>query len=249
MAQIPEQKNLQDLRIDLDASRRVHGKEHPETVARMRELSSAYRERGDYESAIPLLWELLSVHQGTSGNWNSDIIITANALGLALYGSGDYERAREVFESTLQASRHLYGDGDDTSILILRNLVATLAALGRYTAFGDVGNEIIDARLAWDIGADDDRTVNNLALLATNWRLIFEYSRSKQLYYRVIRECVKGRTLPGVCLRAIFERVVFIPAQGIMLRCGGNDAKSQVRRQIQRMNEKAAQQARSRIRG
>jgi tetratricopeptide (TPR) repeat protein len=248
MAQSPEQKNLEGLRRDLDASRRVHGKEHPETVARMRALSSAYRERGDYESAIPLLWELLSVHQGTSGRWNSDIIVTANALGLALYGSGDYERAREIFEPTLEASRHLYGDGDDTSILILRNLVATLAALGKYTAFGGVGNEIIDARLTWDVGTDDDRTVNNLALLATNWRLIFEYSRSKKLYYRVIRECVKGRRLPRVCLRAIFERVVFLPAEGVMLRWGGSDAESQVRRQIQRMNEKAGQQARSRTR-
>lgn len=158
-----------------------------EGIRAKKALAKAYRDKGDYDSAIGIYRTVLSLERVLYEDWNAELIITVNALGVSQYGAGNFARAKELLEPTLLACRGLCGDADETTVLVLRNLLASLAALGQYGELSEMRNEIIDECIHhrdWDLGAllDPESFLNNVLEVALFCSQVGELERAKRLY-------------------------------------------------------------------
>ncbi|WP_329546769.1 FxSxx-COOH system tetratricopeptide repeat protein [Streptomyces sp. NBC_01356] len=120
----------------LDASVRIHGHYHPDTLASRNNLASAYESAGDLGSAIPLYETTLADYARVLGNDHPHTLASRNNLAGAYRSAGDLGRAIPLFETALADYTRVLGN-DHPDTLTSRNNLASA-----YRSAGDLGRAI-----------------------------------------------------------------------------------------------------------
>ena len=83
---------------ELNASRRVLGDEHPDTLTSISNLAGLYQSQGRYEEAEPLYLECIKGRRRILGNKHPDTISTIYNLGDMYRTQGDMVKAQPLLD-------------------------------------------------------------------------------------------------------------------------------------------------------
>ncbi|MFF2672969.1 tetratricopeptide repeat protein, partial [Streptomyces niveus] len=117
-------------------SARLHGEDHPYTLASRNNLASAYKLAGELRRAIPLFEKTLTDRQQVLGDDHPDTLTSRNNLASAYESAGDLQRAIPLFEQNLTDRQRVLGD-DHPDTLTCRNNLASV-----YESAGDLQRAI-----------------------------------------------------------------------------------------------------------
>jgi tetratricopeptide (TPR) repeat protein len=94
----------------LEASQRVLGDEHPDTLGAMNNLAGLLQSQGKYELAEPLLINCLEARRNVLGDEHADTITSMNNLAIVYQVQGKLADAEEMFAQCVEVARKVYGD-------------------------------------------------------------------------------------------------------------------------------------------
>ncbi|MGW6308464.1 FxSxx-COOH system tetratricopeptide repeat protein [Streptomyces niveus] len=115
---------------------RLHGDDHPSTLASRSDLAYAYASAGDLRRAIPLYEQTLTDKVRVLGENHPETLVSRNNVAHAYQSVGDLGRAIPLYEQTLTDRQRVLGE-DHPSTLASRNNVAYA-----YQLVGDLGRAI-----------------------------------------------------------------------------------------------------------
>jgi tetratricopeptide (TPR) repeat protein len=116
----------------LSDQQRVLGDDHDETQLTRNNLGMAHLSRRQYQAAIVVLEQALTVGRGSLGDGGDDADAggAAGSLATVYVETGDFGRALPLLDRVLAASRRLYGEGDDRTLLAGKKLALAYQAAG-----------------------------------------------------------------------------------------------------------------------
>ncbi|WP_202919381.1 tetratricopeptide repeat protein [Saccharothrix deserti] len=109
---------------------RLHGPDHPDTLASRGNLASAYESAGDLGRAIPLFEATLADRQRVLGPGHPDTLTSRNNLASTYESAGDLERAIPLHEATLADRQRVLGPGHPDTLTSRNNLASTYESAG-----------------------------------------------------------------------------------------------------------------------
>ncbi|MFJ6676143.1 tetratricopeptide repeat protein [Actinosynnema sp. NPDC091369] len=109
---------------------RLHGPDHPYTLASRGNLANAHWAAGDVEQAIPLQEATLVDSERVLGPDHPNTLATRNNLANAYSTAGDPEQALSLYEATLADRRRVLGADHPDTLVSLGNLAHAYQAAG-----------------------------------------------------------------------------------------------------------------------
>ncbi|UEM21100.1 toll/interleukin-1 receptor domain-containing protein [Skermanella mucosa] len=119
-----------DYRRTFEASKRLLGDEHPDTLTSMNNLAETLRAQGDHGGAWALEKPVLALRRRVLGDEHPDTLTSMNNLAATLGAQGDHGGARALEEQVLTLRRRVLGDEHPDTLTSMNNLAATLGAQG-----------------------------------------------------------------------------------------------------------------------
>jgi len=114
----------------LEASKRLLGDKHPDTLSSMGNLSSTLWKQGDLPGARRLEEAVLEARRRLLGNEHPDTLSSMSNLASTLWKQGDLSGARRLEEAALEARKRLLGDEHPDTLTSMNNLAGTLMGQG-----------------------------------------------------------------------------------------------------------------------
>ncbi|MEU4769127.1 tetratricopeptide repeat protein [Actinosynnema sp. NPDC023794] len=177
---------------------RLHGPDHPDTLASLNNLACGYRSAGDLGRAIPLFEATLADRQRVLGPDHPDTLTSLNNLAYAYRSAGDLERAVPLFEATLADFGRVLGPDHPHTLISRDNLACA------YESAGDLGRAVplFEATLADRqrvLGPDHPDTLTSLNNLAYAYRSAGDLERAVPLFEATLadRQRVLGPDHPN----------------------------------------------------
>ncbi|MBX3399647.1 MAG: protein kinase [Gemmataceae bacterium] len=94
-------------------------------------VASVYQGQLEPAKAIPHAERCWELTRSVRGDDHRETIRAVNSIGANLMNNGEIERAQERFQDAYDRARRLFGEEDDTSLLLLNNLIAAYSLNGR----------------------------------------------------------------------------------------------------------------------
>jgi hypothetical protein len=114
----------------LEACRRVHGEEHPNTLTAMSNLAGTLSEQGDLTGARRLQEQVVEARRRALGEEHPDTLTAMCNLAMVLAEQGDLAGALRLEEQVLNARRRVLGEEHPGTLIAMHNLAVTLWRLG-----------------------------------------------------------------------------------------------------------------------
>ncbi|MFD1543568.1 tetratricopeptide repeat protein [Nonomuraea guangzhouensis] len=160
------QQAITYLQRSVTLSERLHGPDHPNTLASRNDLAHTYQWAGDLDRAIPLLNATLADCERVLGPDHHNTLQTRSNLANAYREVGDFDRAIPLLETTLAHQERLLGANHPDTLNSRNNLAIGYKAAGdRERATSLMAATLADSERA--LGTDNPHTLsfrNNLAL-------------------------------------------------------------------------------------
>ncbi|WP_445515578.1 FxSxx-COOH system tetratricopeptide repeat protein [Streptomyces sp. NEAU-174] len=182
-----------------NASSRLHGEDHADTLVSRNGLAGAYIDAGDLDRAIPLFEQTLAMSIRVLGEDHRETLTIRNNLAAAYQAAGDVDRAIPLHEQTLADRLQALGENHPDTLTSRNNLAVA------YQAAGDVDRAIplYEQTLADRLQAlgenhpDIPASLNNLAHA---YQDIEELDRATPLFEQGLRESIRilGKDHPRV---------------------------------------------------
>ncbi|MEU6822662.1 FxSxx-COOH system tetratricopeptide repeat protein [Streptomyces atriruber] len=118
------------LRRNLEATARIQGVGHWDTLTARNNLASAYEMAGDVHRAIPLFEATLAERLRTLGEDHPHTLVSRNNLACVYETSGDLSRAIQLYEETLTARLRVLGEDHIHTLSSRNNLAYAYKAAG-----------------------------------------------------------------------------------------------------------------------
>jgi tetratricopeptide (TPR) repeat protein len=172
----------------LEASERLLGPEHPDTLTTVGNLGLLYSDKGDYEQAEAFYTRCLEASERLLGPEHPSTLTTVGNLGLLYSDKGDYEQAEAFYTRCLEARERLLGPEHPDTLSTAYNVADVLSQQKRHA-------EAIPLRrreLAWcreQNGDSDPGTLTSINGLAIDLRETGELEEAEALF----RELVAAR--------------------------------------------------------
>ncbi|WP_157529718.1 tetratricopeptide repeat protein, partial [Nocardia sp. NRRL S-836] len=112
------------------ARERLHGPNHPGTLASRNDLAGAYRSAGDLGRAIPLHEAVLADYGRVLGADHPDTLASRNNLAYAYRSAGDLGRAIPLYEATLADYGRVLGPDHPNTLTSRNNLAYAYESAG-----------------------------------------------------------------------------------------------------------------------
>jgi hypothetical protein len=112
-----------------EASRRLLGAEHPETLQSMNNLAATLRALGDLAGARALHQQVLDASRRRLGPEHPDTLRSMNSLAETLHLLGDVAGARDLLRQVVDATQRLLGADHPNTRMAAENLAGTQRAL------------------------------------------------------------------------------------------------------------------------
>ena len=181
----------------LEASERVLGPEHPDTLLSVNNLAALYQAQGRYGEAEPLYRRALAARERVLGPEHPHTLLSVNNLAVLYRLQGRYGEAEPLYRRALAASERVLGPEHPDTLLSVNNLAGLYQAQGRYGEAEPLLKRALAARER-ALGLEHAHTllsVNNLGFL---YQLQGRYGEAEPLYRRALaaRERVLGPEHP-----------------------------------------------------
>ncbi|MFJ3304786.1 tetratricopeptide repeat protein, partial [Streptomyces sp. NPDC086549] len=175
----------------LTISTRLHGPDHPSTLASRHLLAYAYHAAGNLGRAIPLYEQNLTNRVRVLGEDHPSTLTSRNNLAGAYREAGDLDRAIPLYERNLTNRVRVLGE-DHPDTLASRNNLA-----GAYQEAGDLDRAIPLYQQALtdclrDLGEDHPTTLTSRNNLAYAYHAAGDLDRAIPLYQQALTDCLRA---------------------------------------------------------
>ena len=182
----------------MEASERLLGPEHPDTLITVGNLAVLFEDKGDYEQAEAYYKRELEARERLLGPEHPSTLITVGNLAGLLRRKGDYEQAEAYYTRCLEASERLLGPEHPSTLITVGNLGLLYSDKGDYKQAEAFFKRDLEAseRL---LGPEHPSTNNTRYFLANLLSYQRRYSESIPLLRLEwsIAEQRDGRNAPG----------------------------------------------------
>ncbi|GAA2637016.1 tetratricopeptide repeat-containing protein [Actinomadura fulvescens] len=181
----------------LTTKERLHGPDHPNTLASRNNLAYAYELAGDLAQAIPLHETTLTACQRVLGADHPSTLTSRNNLAAAYHSAGDLTRAIPLYQANLADRERVLGDDHPSTLTSRNNLAAAYRAaddLERATPLYQAN--LTDRERV--LGDDHPDTLTSRNNLAAAYRAAGDLGRAISLYQASLtdRERILGPDHP-----------------------------------------------------
>lgn len=146
---------------------RIYGTGHPNQLATMNNLATAYLRLGKVEDARAILDEVLSLRRRVLGGGHPDTLTSMNNLAVAMERAGNFPAARDLNEKTLGARQRHFGERHRDTLTSMNNLAMTMEGMGDLAHAHDLQSRTLHLRTEV-LGTEDIDTAashENLAII------------------------------------------------------------------------------------
>ena len=192
------------LRRAIDIANRQWGDSHPDTLARMNDLASTLRargDRGDLGEARELQERVLETQRRVLGESRPETLTSMNNLASTLRALGDLVTVRKIEEQVLEGRRRVLGESHPDTLKSTGNLASTLRAQGELVAAREL-HEQVSKLLRQVLGEEHPDTLTSMSDLALTLRAQGELGGARELLEQVLetRRRVLGEEHPGTLM-------------------------------------------------
>ena len=151
----------------MEASERLLGPEHPDTLITVGNLAVLFEDKGDYEQAEAYYKRELEARERLLGPEHPSTLNTVGNLAGLLRRKGDYEQAEAYYTRCLEASERLLGPEHPSTLITVGNLGLLYSNKGDYEQAEAYFQRCLEAseRLLGPEHPSTLTTVGNLGLL------------------------------------------------------------------------------------
>ena len=149
----------------MEASERLLGPEHPDTLITVGNLAVLFEDKGDYEQAEAYYKRELEARERLLGPEHPSTLNTVGNLAGLLRRKGDYEQAEAYYTRCLEASERLLGPEHPSTLITVGNLGLLYSNKGDYEQAEAYFQRCLEAseRL---LGPEHPHTLNTVGNLA-----------------------------------------------------------------------------------
>ncbi len=148
---------------------RLHGAEHPDTLASMINLAAAYQDAGKLDQALPLFEETLKVTKAKLGSEHPSTLTSMNNLAGAYQDAGKLDQALPLFEETLKLAKAKLGAEHPDTLTSMNNLAMAYRDARKLDQALPLFEETLKLRKA-KLGAEHPDTLTSMNNLAMAYR-------------------------------------------------------------------------------
>jgi hypothetical protein len=144
---------------------RVHGAEHPDTLASAHDLASSLSGQGKYADAERIHREVHGVQKRVLGAEHPHTLASASNLAMSLTKQGKYADAERMQREVLGVAKRVLGAEHPHTLTSANNLAGSLAGQGKYVEAERMQREVLGVQKRV-LGAEHPstlRSANNLA--------------------------------------------------------------------------------------
>jgi Flp pilus assembly protein TadD len=153
----------------LDASRRVLGEEHPDTLTSMNNLALTLWYQGDLAGARKIQEQELVICRRVLGEEHPDTLTSMNNLAETLRVQGDLPGARKIHEQELVICRRVLGEEHPDTLTSMNNMAETLWSHGDLPSARKIQEQVLEVRRRV-LGEEHPATLRSMQNLAkTLW--------------------------------------------------------------------------------
>lgn len=153
----------------IEASSRVLGEEHPDTISAMANLATTYCSQGRWKEAEELDVKVLVSSSRVLGEDHPDTITAMDNLA-ATYGSqGRSKESEELETEVMEARMRVLGYEHTDTITAMANLAATYWLQGRWKETEGLDVKVLEARTI-ALGGEHPDTIRAMSNLAVTYR-------------------------------------------------------------------------------
>jgi tetratricopeptide (TPR) repeat protein len=173
-------------REGLEATERLLGKEHPETLTSVNNLALLLMDQGDYEPVGPLYRRALEARERVLGKEHPDTLTSVNNLAVWFKYKGDYAQAEPLYRRALEARERVLGKDHPDTLASVNNLAMLFDGQGDYAQAESLLRRALEAqeRVLGKEHPDTLNSVNNLAGLLDSQG---DYGKAEPLFRRALK--------------------------------------------------------------
>ncbi|MFI5242608.1 MAG: tetratricopeptide repeat protein [Gemmatimonadales bacterium] len=160
-AKLPEAERL--VREGLAMISRARPEAHPSRIAATQALGRVLQDRGDYDTAIPVLEEVVRLRE-TTDTLSPDLAASINQLANTHFYAGHYQVSDSLTHRALEMHRTLFGEAHPLVADNLIDLGAIQDEFGKYDEAERLYRQALDINRRW-FGDNNFHTASNLTLL------------------------------------------------------------------------------------
>lgn len=204
------QKSMEAQRM----SKKLRGKEHPETLASMSNLASVLHSQGKYVEAEEMFRQVLNLEEKLMRKEHPSKLIIISNLALTLTYQGKYVEAEEMNRQILKLKEMVMGKEHRSTLMSMGNLVSVLCCQGKYVEAEEMSRQLL--RLEEKVvGKEHPKTLTSISNLALILKDQGKYMKAEEMNRQVLklREKVVGKTHPNT-LTSMGNLVSVLYSQG-----------------------------------
>ncbi|KAF2105028.1 purine and uridine phosphorylase [Rhizodiscina lignyota] len=145
--------------------KKVHGEDHPETVANLNNLAQVLNQQEKYEEAEEIGRRALVVNEKELGEDHIDTLTSLNHLGNALSCQGKYEESQMMYRRELVGKEKVLGTNHPDTMTSMHNVGMALCCQGESEEAEELLRRVVAGR-GKELGEDHPNTLTSLHYLA-----------------------------------------------------------------------------------
>jgi tetratricopeptide (TPR) repeat protein len=201
-------------RRTLDIREQVLGKDHPDTLSSMNDLSLLLINKNEFVEANMLCHHILEARERVLGKEHPATLLSMNNLAGLLMSKKDYYGAEPLFRRVLEARERVLGNEHPDTLQSVGNLAVLLYYMGDYAGSETLNLRALEGRER-TLGKEHPHTLISVDSLATLFNIKGDYKSAELLYHRALEigELVLGKEHPNT-LTTLSNLAVLFHAKG-----------------------------------
>ncbi|KAI1497170.1 hypothetical protein F5X99DRAFT_30200 [Biscogniauxia marginata] len=160
-------RDTEKLRLDIiDAKKRLHGRDHPDTLFEMNGLGLLYMNQNRWHEAEAVIKEVMETTKCILGGEHSQTLRCIGNLSVVLSNQGRFEEAERLVLEALAVCERTLGLKHSVKIVLIEGLVAMYRRQGRFREAGTLQVRLVGEMKA-TMGPEHDDVLRNTFILAT----------------------------------------------------------------------------------
>lgn len=151
--------------MEVTATRRGLGEDHPATITSVNNLGAVLGMQGDFSGARSLFEHALEVRGKVLGEQHPDTLTPLNNLAAMLWSESDVDGAHALFECVVEHRRRWLGENHPETLIAMKNLAVTMRQRGDYDGARTLLEHVVETRRT-TLGAQHPDTLAALGSLA-----------------------------------------------------------------------------------
>jgi hypothetical protein len=153
----------------LQASSRLFGEEHPDTISAMNNVAITRVEQGLLKEAAAIQEQVLERRKRIQGEKHPDTISAMNNLAVTLGQQGHLEESAMMQEEVLEERKQILGEEHPDTIRAFSNLASTLGGQGQLEEAAVMKKEVLE-KMKRILGEEHPDTISAVSSLANTLR-------------------------------------------------------------------------------